>query len=172
MKTGMFLAAALAGVACVSGAAQADEIQRTALTNATGVCNGSLPSYEGALRKRPTAIANEGTASAFVGCSMAGDESNGGHTMFLAYFVNRGAQTATINCTFVDGGAADFGIGSTDYHPQSVEVDAGQPSFMQWLPEDGEVYGPLSNLNCMLPPGAEINILGYVYTEEVGVLEP
>ena len=35
-------------------------------SNAVDTCQGSLPSFEGALRKRPLAIVNEGTSNAFV----------------------------------------------------------------------------------------------------------
>lgn len=172
MRARVIAAAAVVGMACVCGAAQAEVFQRTALVNATGVCNGSLPSYEGALRKRPTGIANEGTSNAFVGCSMTGDETNAGSHGFFAYFVNRGAQARTINCTFVDGVAADFGIYPAQYYPQSVEVEPGAPTAMNWAPEEGEAFTALANLNCTLPPGTEINIIGYAYGEEVGVLEP
>ena len=58
-----FLAAA-ASLACVFASAPviAEPVPRSLTVNAAGACNGALPSFEGALRKRPTAISNEGAA--------------------------------------------------------------------------------------------------------------
>src|SRR5690606_3473208 len=172
MKIRMIVAAAVVGIACVSGAARAEWGERSAISNATGICNGSLPSYEGALRKRPTGIANEGGSNAFVGCSMTGDTWNAGTSGVFAYFVNRGTQAATINCTFVDGVAAEFGIYPAQYHPGSIEAGAGEAGVMEFSAAEGERFTSLSNINCTLPPGTEINMLAYIYREDVGALEP
>lgn len=171
MNSTKMLAAAVAGIAaCVPGAMRAEEIPRTWLVNATGACSGSLPLFEGVLRKRPTGISNDGSSSVFISCSMVGDEVNSGAHYVLANFANRGTDSATVQCTFVDGVVPELGAFPAAYYSKAMTLGAGEAGLMSWIPEWGETFSPLPNLSCILPPGSEINLVGYVYSQEVGAL--
>jgi len=74
------LSVILAGVlvALVSTEASAVDLERLSMANAVGRCQGALPNYEGAIRKRPLAVQNEGTGSAFVTCAFLSSCRTGG----------------------------------------------------------------------------------------------
>ena len=128
-------------------------------------CQGSLPNFEGALRKRPLAVSNEGTGSAFISCSMAADiGSPSGVTGVLALFTNRTGSPVTINCTMVSGVAAPFG--SPLYFPKSASIPANSYTIMQWSSsaDNGGSAFMLPNLNCSIPPGTEFNVVQTDFT--------
>src|SRR5690606_38287655 len=72
-------------------------------SSGSGVCAAARPAFEGRVRKRPLALQNEGTATAFVSCAppqftgIAGDPELGLQIML----VNLGDAPATVNCTGV-----------------------------------------------------------------------
>ncbi len=57
------------GASFASFDAQAVTQNRRFQANATSYCQAALPAFEGAIRKRPLAVQNEGTTNAFVTCS-------------------------------------------------------------------------------------------------------
>lgn len=160
--------------ACVLGvmlfaatlSAQAVDVTRQPMQTATGVCNGSLPSYEGALRKRPLGIANEGTSSAFISCATAGNELGLANDAAGLYFTNNGAAPATVNCTFVDG----VKFYSSQYRPKSVTLNPGQYAPIIWFPAEYQLttFSRWANFNCTLPAGVEINEVVIRHPENVG----
>lgn len=164
MHKASLAALAAASVFAVSGASHAELIERTSFVNATGACNGALPSFEGALRKRPTAIANEGTASSFVSCSLAGDETNYGTAGVVAVVINRGTAAVNVSCTYVDGVAQEISEQPPVYSPKTVSAPVGVATPMVWLAEDAP-FSSYVNLNCSLPPKVEIAAVGYGYAE-------
>lgn len=65
---------ALSGLALAPGAvmsidADAATLPRVSATNPAGICQGALPAFETAIRKRPLAVQNEGDSTTFVTCS-------------------------------------------------------------------------------------------------------
>jgi hypothetical protein len=133
--------------------------------NAVESCQGSLPSFEGSLRKRPLAISNEGSSSAFVSCSMAADlASPSGVTAVAALFTNRTAAAVTVNCTLVSGVAAPFG--APVYLPKALPVAANSASVVAWTSaaDNGGDAFVLANLNCTVPVGVEINTVQTDFT--------
>jgi hypothetical protein len=130
-------------------------------SNAVDVCQGSLPSFEGALRKRPLAIANEGTSSSFVSCSLQvpiGPEDMVG---VLTLFSNRSASNQIVSCTLVDGIALPYPNNAPAYQPKAVLIEDGEYGILQWTAggdNGGDPYD-LPNLNCSLPAGVEINFV-------------
>lgn len=163
--------AGCAGLVCAAASmsASAEPVPRTYLVNAAGNCNGALPSFEGALRKRPTAVVNEGTSNAFVSCSLAGDAGNSGNVGFQIGFSNRNAAPVSFACTFVDGYAAPFLGGEPVFYPQTIEIAANAVAAAVWAPAEGEVFSNNANVSCALPPGVEINLLVVGFDEDNGV---
>jgi len=159
------VAALLMGTATT---AIAEVVPRDFFVNASGACNGALPTYEGALRKRPLAVRNEGDTSAFVSCSIPGSQTDGGYSVVGAYFTNNGDAEAVINCTFVDGSV----ISPTQYYPGSLALPPGQTYFIRWDMEElgvGEGFTNWPNLSCNLPPQTEISVVGGYYGFQNGV---
>lgn len=75
---------------------------------AAAVCQGALPSFEGAIRKRPLAVQNEGSTDAFVTCALNNTGYNAGTTFissFEIYAQNRNSSTRSITCTAVNSSA-------------------------------------------------------------------
>lgn len=135
--------------------------------NAAGNCAGALPSFEGALRKRPTAIANDGASVAFVTCSLPGDLRIGNLTLQVA-FNNRTSAPVSVPCTFVDGFAAPFvnGNGPT-FYVRNAEIEPNNAGAVTWGAEfEGvETFSSSANVSCALPPGVEIALLIAVFPD-------
>lgn len=134
--------------------------------NAAGICQASLPSYEGAIRKRPTAVANEGSSSAFVSCSApTSAESSTGIEQIYVVLYNRTGAAIPVTCTFVHS----YQAGGT-LVPKTVSVPANNRAFLSWTRAD--VGDPASltfaNLNCALEPGTDVGYMYYYYTYEIG----
>lgn len=133
--------------------------------NGGSACTGALPTYEGALRKRPKAIANEGTTTAYITCSALNTEASPDPSLVWAYFTNRNATPATVNCTMVDGN--EF-YGSTAF-PLSKVYAAGEFSIMLWEPTaPATAFRSSVSLSCALPPGVELNFFNHEVEEEIG----
>jgi hypothetical protein len=128
-------------------------------SNAVDVCQGSLPSFEGALRKRPLAIANEGSSSSFVSCSIRAPLDSEVVTGVAVVFTNRSTATRTVSCTLVDGIAEPFA--TPVFQPKPVALATGAFGILSWFQDadnGGDPYA-IPNLNCSLPPGVEINVV-------------
>jgi hypothetical protein len=153
---------------CLAAIAPADAatVSRTFYQNGGSACTGALPTYEGALRKRPKAIANEGTTGAFITCSAITNDLNSAKpAVAFAYFTNRGASATSVSCTFVNG---DEFYGSTAT-PQTLPLASGQFLPMFFVPPSGPEFDRFTiNLSCSLPPGVELNLFGHNIEEDVG----
>lgn len=134
-------------------------------SNAIDVCQGALPAFESSLRKRPLAIANEGSTPAYVSCSLRaplGNLDGGGEdvTQIILLLTNRGSGAQSVSCTLVDGVAAPFPSFPAVYLPKTLEVQPNAFGVINWFAfETTAGRFRLPNLSCALPPGAEINIL-------------
>ena len=161
MRTKMILVA----VATLLAAAEAHSVDRELAfqQNGAGACQAALPAYEGLIRKRPMALANEGAGTAFVTCApvtLQGVSTSFGHGL---YMVNNTASEVTVNCTGVQGarnGVADVSV------PKSVVLDAGSNGSIYWEVDDGlDVNnGDSFNMSCGIPAGVGITT---VYTNQL-----
>lgn len=135
------LALALAGWSPASDAATT----RVHFVVPTAVCDAPLPQYDASLRKRPRAIANEGTSSIYITCSAAtdpvADEVDVGLT-----FVSNG-PAATVQCTAVSGTT-----NTAVYTVKSTDVIANGRDWISWPALTGTTFA----LSCNLPPGIEM----------------
>lgn len=145
----------------------------TVASNAVDMCNGALPGFEGALRKRPLAIANEGGASAFVTCSFTSGYNMTGIYDAVVFATNRGTSAVNVTCTFVNGVVPEVvqyapAYPLPTYYPTTVNLVPGQ---FAPIAITAEAYGleafpaPHMNVNCSIPPGVEMNLVGYDYNE-------
>lgn len=141
---------------------------------AAGSCQGALPNFEGSLRKRPLAVANEGTTTAFVTCGIhipsifsVGGATNPGMDHAWVGFRNRSGADVTVNCSLVESngdGTAQASIA------KSITVAAGGFTEAQW---DGTADHAGTNFrlpafSCALPPATDITHIIYNYTMDVG----
>lgn len=170
MPLQMPIPAALAlGLFALSSTASAEIIDKDYFINPAGNCNGALPSFEGALRKRPQAIRNEGGSNAFVTCSIPRSAFDDGFTRVGAYFTNGSETEQTINCTLVDGWA----LAETGFYPRSLVLTAGDTDFLVWEGVEFELengkFSSWINFSCNLPVSTEINIVGGLFGFENGV---
>ena len=166
MKKIASMTVAVALLGSVMGTANADTATKRYYQNATGICQASLPSFEGAIRKRPTAVANEGASSAFVSCSApTSSEASTGITQVSIVLYNRTASAIPVTCTFVHS----FQAGGT-LVPKSISVPANSRAFLNFTTAD--VGNPASlafaNFNCALEPGTDVGYVYYNYTYEIG----
>lgn len=167
MKISTSIAVAV-GAVLLSGLALPQDASagtRASTANAVGRCQGALPSYEGAIRKRPLAVQNEGGISAFVTCAFLTDQFNASVDDFGVYASTTNGQAATLNCTAVVG----YQTGGPLYAAKSVELsESGAQSSIYWSEED--FGGPIStsqpvSLSCSLAPGVGLNDMYFNYDD-------
>lgn len=165
----LFPSLIVAAAATLSMPTPADAVFHSDGSNATGPCNGALPAFEGALRKRPLALRNEGTTSAFVSCSLQTDGGqNNGYGTALLTFVNRNATSTAVDCTMVNGTVAELvalGEDPPTFFPQTLGIPANSAGVMTWEAPDFQLttFNRWLNFTCNLPPGVEIALIGGTY---------
>ena len=130
--------------------------------NAPAMCHPALLRFDSDVRKRPLAVVNEGTSSAFVTCSLQADLANP-HGLKSVYAVLHNYNNAprTAQCTVVYG--ADNG--EQLYITRSVTMPAGARRRLELKPGDFGLDS-LHNrvgISCYLAPFVGINEVG---TEE------
>lgn len=137
---------------------------RTMTTTAAGACQSALPAFEGLVRKRPLAVANEGDATAFVTCGFHGPHLR--HTTNATmHFENTGSSDATVSCTLVDRLTGQ----TPSYMAKSVNVPAGSGAALVWNPANnsGRQFANLA-ASCALPPATGVRTLLTGYSVDIG----
>lgn len=130
--------------------------------NATAPCQGARSTFDQYLRKRPTAISNEGTATVFLSCSPIST-----HDVSVinaaVLFRNNSAAPVTISCTMVNGRASFAPL----YYPKTQTIEPGLSNYMVWNPwEFGQTYFfDQINFSCGVPPGVDLE-LTYITTDD------
>jgi hypothetical protein len=153
------------------GQAQGYEVQRQFMSNPVGLCQGALPAFETAIRKRPLAVQNEGTTTAFVTCSFTsqGDwySSADNPRAVSVVFTNASSKQVQISCTGVSGGTA---VPLREYVVKTMTLAASGSRSMSWNYNDFATRGErptfpsgLFSISCGLAPGVAINeaIVGF-----------
>ena len=166
--TGFATAALTAGLyLTVVGPSNAATVRREFYQNGGSACTGALPTFEGSLRKRPKAIGNEGTTTAFVTCSaVANDLSSEKPQQVFASFTNNTSISVNVNCSLINGDAFYGSIAT----PQTMSLPPGTLTYMEWSPVSPAPTLPnySANISCALPPGVELDIFGQVINEDIG----
>lgn len=159
------VAIAVATLGAVSAPASAGSYY----SNAVGICQGALPSFEGAFRKRPLAIANEGSSNAFLSCTLPVDQTFvQANTVVGVALVNRSAALVAVACTFVDGTVPELlgGVAPTLY-PKNIALAAGEGASLRWLASEYDLpaFSRFASVSCSLPPGVELAAMATAFTE-------
>ena len=170
-QNGIITATLTAGLGLIfaSGAAGAITKTRGFDQNATGICQSALPVFDGQIRKRPLAVQNEGTTSAFVSCSFMTPEKGVGVREILLYADNNTGSPVDISCTLVSG-VSKYSVPT--YHPQTITMLANSGiNLFAWSSGDngGANFDDYAlNVSCNLPVGTGLSFSQIVYDEDVG----
>lgn len=123
---------------------------------ASAACRPALPAFDGAIRTRPLAMANEGSSSAFITCSNWSTpfaETNYNTVVTLA---NRSAGPVDVTCTLVAGG--DTGPAPT-YTPKTITIPANASGNIVWGTLANAALPGTLRFSCGLPPRVELGQL-------------
>jgi hypothetical protein len=157
------------GLMFASGAVGAVTSARAFNQNATGFCQSALPVFDGQIRKRPLAIQNEGTASAFVSCSFMSPDHNVGVKEILLYADNNTGSAVDISCTLVSG-ISHFNVPT--YHPQTITMPANSGlNLLAWTQADngGVKFNDYAlSVSCNLPVGTGLSFSSIFFDVDVG----
>ena len=151
-----------ATVALAAGATMHATDARAAISATTpvGACLGSSPASEANLRERPLGVRNEGATAVFVSC--AAQWGYNPYQVIDASIVvtNANAQAVDVACTLVDGV-----LDTVAYFPKTVSIAANGTGKMVWRYSDygNTSFSGFENFSCNLPPGVEINFVGFGY---------
>lgn len=130
-------------------------------------CQPALPTFDGNIRKRPKAVQNEGTTTAFVTCGFTGDAfASGANGIYYAtlFLVNNTPGAIEINCTLVPGSYATV-VGG--FLPKTRVIPAGDTgALIEWSSSSyaNGRFGANAAVSCALPPGAGIGEVLDYYT--------
>lgn len=148
---------------------EAATIERQEVRMSADVCQPALPAFDGSFRKRPLAMQNEGTSTAFVTCAFGGVFNGVPSQKTLTIgFTNNTAAAITVNCTLVD---AHAGVLTPTYFPKSISVPpAGSPvALLLWdFAENGGIRFTYPAASCALPPGTGVQVTNHTFDEEIG----
>ncbi len=160
------LVAALAGMA-LSPQAAAVTVTRDYFSHGTASCQSALPVFDGNIRKRPLAVANEGTANAFVTCDSASiNNAATGFSAIAVYLRNRaGVEGVTVSCTLVNG----VFTGGSNFTKTSTAITVSGVTAIAWDTTDNAGNNFVAPaVSCALPPGVDISAYETIYPEDVG----
>lgn len=149
----------------MSNDVQAATATRLYFQNASGICQPALPVFDGNIRKRPTAVANEGTSNAFVSCSSQtqAESTTGIGTISLVLY-NRTAAPISATCSLVHS----FQTGGLII-PKTLSVPANNRVFFDWTAAEVSFTSVrFANWSCNLPPGVDVGYAIFNYSEEIG----
>jgi hypothetical protein len=147
---------------------------RRLISNPAGVCQGALPAFETAIRKRPLAVQNEGTSNAFVTCSFTSQGNFGGSitnpTSVEVYFNSISGADVEISCTGVSG---FVGGGNQFLVKNATALANGSQAVLTWVAADfsgapANFPSGLFSISCNIPPGGAINDTYVFFAEEIG----
>ncbi len=170
------LASAIAIAVSTLAPAHAATASRTFATNPAGICQAALPVFDGVIRKRPKAVANEGTSSAFITCAWtsqgsdttATGESPVNPTQLRIYFSSIDGAQRGVSCTAVLGYQGQTLPSVT----RGVGLQGSQTSELIFTPQNfgfvSTFPSAMISVSCSLPPNVAINDSYLFFNEEIG----
>ncbi len=162
-------------LACLLAAPEANAVNlaRKLMVNASGACQSALPVFDVNIRKRPKAVVNEGDSPAFVTCTYYaqgnGVDDNNNPTKVTIHVSTNILQQTSLSCTGVNGS-------ELDNFPTAVKtVNLNNPVNtvpMTWTPQDFGSFGtfpsPYFAVSCELKPDVAIHNAVIDYIQDVG----
>jgi len=165
MKSFSFVMAV--ALALAATAMHATDAQAAASSASTGVgaCRGSSPAANANLRKRPLGVRNEGATAVFVSCAAQWGYNPTQVITATVLLSNANAQATDVTCTLVDG----VSNGAAFYFPKTMSLAANDIDQMVWSPSEygGTSFSGFENFSCSLPPGVEVNVVGFEYDYDI-----
>lgn len=157
--------------ALASLSAHAATIPREEVRMSADVCQPALPAFDASFRKRPLAMQNEGTSTAYITCAFGGGFNGIPSAKTLTVgFTNITTTAKTVDCTLVD---AHAGVQNPTYLPKSINVPpAGAPvTLLIWsyTADNGGVRFTYPAASCAVPPGIGVAVTNHTYDEEIGL---
>ena len=139
MKSSLLRAVGGTALALLVSSAHAQDaylIYHSEFSGPTDRCQSALPTFDVGLRKRPLAIQNEGSSTAFVTCSFGWnqlDEIGGGNVLqslesVQIWFTNRSSSTVAVTCTAVYGRELQAITSDT----RTVTIGVGLKGNLEW----------------------------------------
>lgn len=174
MRPTALLAVLAIAAACAPHAADAATLSRYDYQAGAAFCQPVLPEHGTSLRSQPlTGLQNTGTATIFVTCAPAGDDSAGGRgaSRILVNVANYGtAGFAQVDCTLVNGAQSGSSVNAT-YTTRSGFPSLGSGTFIAWEP--ATTTGTPASINrpqfmCSLPVGVAVQFIAITYSENIG----
>lgn len=153
-----------AGLAAATPAAAVVVLRKEVLLAAEN-CQAALPAYDGNIRKRPLAIQNEGTDSAFVTCALKGAFAAAAiNTRITVRVINGTTTPKTMACTLVDG--RNMALNAPVLRALSTVLAANGSAELVWTSaaNGGNYIYPA--MSCNLPPGTGIRSTSRTYQYE------
>lgn len=154
----------------VASSANAATIVEDEITLSAMACQAALPVFDGQIRKRPLAIQNEGTSTAFITCAYRGrfggtNATTGTSTYLGVGLLNNTGAPLSVTCTMVDGRT---GMSNPINFVKSSTFSSRAE--MSWSASGDNSGTPFyyPAVSCSLPPGTGIQYLARQYTVEIG----
>lgn len=142
----------------------AHAVTRSVFSQGAANCQSALPVFDGAIRKRPRAVANEGSGTAFITCAFENTPNADKQvTKVRVDLYNTSGTEVMLGCTLVNG------YRTFEYSPsitRSRVVAPGAAASFEWATVDNNGFGFTSPaLSCLLPAGTEISATRLDYLE-------
>ena len=135
----------------------------TSAATAVGSCLANTTEADVNLRKRPLAMRNEGATAVYVSCAAQYGFNPDVVESATVVAINTNAAPVEFTCTLVDGAliASDLIF----FYPKTITLPSNGAAVMNWFASDngGTTFTGFENFSCLLPPGVEIDIVGFTY---------
>jgi hypothetical protein len=159
-----------AAAALASPTLRAATIERQEVRLSADVCQPSRPGVDSTFRRRPLAMQNEGTSTAFLTCAFGGVFNGVPSQKTLSVgFTNANPSPVTVSCTLVD---AHDGVINPEFFTKSISVAAaGSPvTLLQWsaVADNEGVNFTYPAVSCAIPAGIGVQVTLHTFDEEIG----
>jgi hypothetical protein len=152
--------------------ANADEQPRIINSGPVTACQAATPVFSDKIRKRPLAVKNEGTSSAFVTCSFTtiGPRGLSTPTRYELFVSNTGPD-ADITCTAVGGVEGGTGTNTPEFDVRTTHlVSGGEPIAFTYIPGQfqNDILPAVFSISCNLQPGMAVHDMYVFFSEDIG----
>ena len=160
MKSSSIAIAATLVLAASATMRSTDAQAAISATTPVGACLGSSRASDANLRERPLGVRNEGATAVFVSCAAQWGYNPYQVADASIVVTNSNARAVDVACTLVDGV-----LDTVTYFPKTVSIAANGVGEMVWRYSDygNTSFSGFENFSCNLPPGVEINFVGFGY---------